>query len=137
MKVRLINIGLVTKVLLSFFKPKAVYSQAYPTVPILPRPQLDPRCGTGIDTAIGCIPLGNSTEFLGFLLRWGLGVGGGVAFLLILYAGFQITTSAGNPQQLQAGKEMLTAAIAGLMLLIFSVFLLELIGVKIFDLPGF
>jgi len=103
---------------------------------IEPRPTIEVLCGQGIDTAIGCIPLGSTNTLIGFFLGWGIGIGGGIAFLLILFAGFQITTSAGNPQQLQAGKELLTAAIAGIMMLIFSVFLLEMIGVRILHLPG-
>lgn len=105
-------------------------------------PTLSPSCITssgddGINTAIGCIPVSDSTIFTAFLLRWALGIGGGVALLLMSYAGIMISTSAGDPQKLQAGKELLTAAIAGLILLLFSVFVLELIGVRIFNLPGF
>ena len=85
----------------------------------------------GINTAIGCIPLSNMTVFTGFLLKVGLGIGGGIAMLLIIYAGFIITTSSGDPKRLQGGKELLGAAIGGLMLLIFAVFILRLIGVNI------
>jgi hypothetical protein len=42
----------------------------------------------------------------------------------------------GNPQRLNAGKEMLTAAIIGLLLLLFGVFALRLIGVNILGIPG-
>ncbi len=52
-------------------------------------------------------------------------------------AGFQITTSSGDPKRLQAGKELLTSAIAGLLLLILSAFILRLIGVDILGLPEF
>lgn len=100
-----------------------------------------PTCSTnngeGIDTAIGCIPIENSNALIGFILKWAIGVGGGVAFLLIVLAGFQITTSAGNPDKLKAGQELMTSAIAGLILLIFSVFILRIIGVDILGLPGF
>jgi hypothetical protein len=82
-------------------------------------------------TAIGCIPVRNTNEFIGFILRWAIGIGGGIAFLLIVLAGFQIMTSAGNPERLKAGQELLTSAIAGLILLIFSVFILRIIGVNI------
>lgn len=101
---------------------------------------LDPRCGTagtGIDTAIGCIPVSDTNALIGFILRWAMGIGGGIAFLLILVAGFLIITSQGDPQKVQAGKELLTSAIAGLLLIIFSVFILEIIGVDILDIPGF
>ncbi|MBI1863678.1 hypothetical protein HYS03_00480, partial [Candidatus Woesebacteria bacterium] len=60
-----------------------------------------------------------------------LGLGGGIATLLIIYAGFIMTTSTGDPKRLQAGKELLGAAIGGLMLLIFAVFVLRLLGVNI------
>lgn len=93
--------------------------------------------GQELDTAIGCIPVKDTTEFVGFILRWAIGIGGGIAFLLIIFAGFQIMTSAGNPERLQAGRELLTSAIAGLILLVFSVFILRIIGVDILNLPGF
>ena len=100
-----------------------------------------PTCSTdsgkGIDTAIGCIPIENSDALIGFILKWAIGVGGGIAFLLIVLAGFQIMTSSGNPDKLKAGQELMTSAIAGLMLLIFSVFILRIIGVDILGLPGF
>jgi hypothetical protein len=102
-----------------------------------------PQGGTldsGINTAIGCIPVlnnDNGTTFMAFILRWAVGVGGGIAFLLILYAGFMIMTSAGNPERLKAGQELLTSAISGLILLIFSVFILKFIGIDILGLGAF
>ena len=91
----------------------------------------------GFNTAIGCIPLDDLNEFSKFTLGWGIGIAGGIAFLLILYAGFMIMTSTGDPIRLQAGRELLTAAIAGLLLLIFAAFMLRVIGVEILGLPGF
>ncbi len=90
-----------------------------------------------IDTAIGCIPFEYPSIFVAFFLRWGIGIGSGIAFLLIVYSGFMIMTSSGDPKRLQASKELLTAAIAGLMLLIFSVFVLQIIGAGILNIPGF
>jgi hypothetical protein len=105
------------------------------------RDPLSPRCTVdgveGISSAIGCIPVSNSNALVSFVLRWAFGVGGGIALLLIIYSGFQIITSGGNPQQIQSGKELLTAAFSGLLLMIFAVFILELIGVRILGLPGF
>jgi hypothetical protein len=92
----------------------------------------------GIQTAIGCIHvLGSSEEFLSDILRWAVGIGGGIAFLLILYAGFMIMTASGSPDRLKAGQELLTSAISGLILLIFSVFILKFIGVDILGLCNF
>ena len=94
--------------------------------------------GTGISTAIGCIhALGDQNAFLSDLLKWATGIGGGIAFVLMLYAGFMIMTASGNPERLKAGQELLTSAIAGLILLIFSVFILKFIGIDILGLDKF
>jgi len=91
-----------------------------------------------LNTAIGCIPvLSTKEEFLSFILKWAVGIGGGIAFLLIIYAGFMIMTSAGNPERLKAGQELLTSAISGLILLIFSVVILKIIGIDILGLDNF
>lgn len=116
----------------------------YPPGATVPPMSESVRCDTGgtfiddgINTAIGCIPFLDRNAFAGFILRWGIGVGGGIAFLLILYSGFMIITSSGSPERLKAGQELLTAAITGLLLLLFSVFILEFIGINIVGIPNF
>lgn len=98
-----------------------------------------PDCGDEeLSTAIGCLNIvGTQESLLGSLLKWGVGVGGGIAFILIVYAGFMVMTAAGNPERLKAGQELLTSAISGLVLLIFSVFVLNFIGVDILGLGDF
>lgn len=92
-------------------------------------------CPGGINTAIGCVPIEDTNALFSFLLRWGIGIAGGVAFLLIIYASIIIITSTGDPKRLQAGKELLGAALSGILLLIFSVFIMRIIGVNIIGLP--
>ena len=92
--------------------------------------------GGCIQTAIGCINPSPSGIFEVFF-RIGIGIAGGIAFLLIVFGGFQIITSAGNPEKLNEGKEAVSSAIAGLLMIIFSIFLLKIIGVNILGLPGF
>lgn len=87
-------------------------------------------------TALGNIP-NDPLQFVGWVLGNSIKIGGGIAFLLMVFAGFQITTSTGNPEKLKEGSEMLSAAIQGLLFLIFSAFLLRLIGFQIFNLPDF
>jgi len=65
------------------------------------------------------------------------GIGGVIAFILIVIGGFQIILSSGNPERVKAGKEMITSAIAGLLLIIFAVFILKLIGADILKIPEF
>jgi hypothetical protein len=96
-----------------------------------------PGGGNGFMTAIGCIPVDSPQAFVSFVLRWAMGIAGGIALALIGYSGIMITTSMGNPQKLQAGKELLTAALMGLALLLFGVFALRFIGVDILKIPGF
>lgn len=90
-----------------------------------------------VNTAIGCIPINDQNAFLGFILKWAIGVGGGIAFLLVVYASYMIISSAGNPERLKAGQELLTSAIMGVILLVFSVFILKIIGVNILEIPFF
>lgn len=99
----------------------------------------DPFCsdGTAINTAIGCINATDANGFVTELFKLGIGVAGGIAMLLILFGGFQILTSAGNPERLNAGKELIGSAIAGLLMILFSTFLLKIIGVDILCIPGF
>lgn len=104
---------------------------------IIPPVDLTKGCGAdAIDTAIGCIPYKDTNSFAAWFLKWAIGIAGGIAFLMIIFSGFQIMTSSNNPQQLQTGRELLTAAVSGLILIIFSAFLLKLIGVDILGIPG-
>lgn len=90
--------------------------------------------GTGVDTAIGCLATGEPYVLIGQLLGWGTIVGGGVAFLMVIFAGLQIATASGDPKRIKAAQELMTSAIAGLMLIIFSIVLLNLIGIKVLNL---
>lgn len=92
--------------------------------------------GTSAWTAIGCIPT-DPGAFIKKFVTFGAGLAGGIAFLLILFGGFQVMTSTGNPEKLNAGKELVVSAIAGLLLVIFSIFLLKIIGYNILGIPGF
>lgn len=102
----------------------------------------DPRdeCGgpdSGqIDTAIGCIPVENTTQFTGFILRWGIGIGGGVALVLIAYSGIQMATAAGNPQKVEGAKSLFNAALTGLLFMIFSTVALRFVGIDILGITG-
>lgn len=118
---------------LSFTSP-VVAAPAPP--PVVDDPQILCEGSQSINTAIGCVPFGDQNAFVGFILGWAVGIGGGIAFLLILSASFMIITSSGNPDRLKAGQELLTSAIMGLIMIVFSIFVLRLIGVDILRIPG-
>lgn len=92
------------------------------------------KCAT-VDTAIGSIqtdPVLLVKQLFGILLS----LAGGIALLLIIYSGYQIMVSQGNPEKLQQARETLTSAIVGLVFLIFSLVILQIIGVDILRIPG-
>jgi hypothetical protein len=86
-----------------------------------------------IRTAIGCIPT-QPLEFIGQFRDILIGIGGGIAFLLMIIGSAFILTSQGNPERIKHGKEIFVGALVGLLIMIFSVFILQLIGVDILGL---
>jgi len=90
--------------------------------------------GTGISTGLGCIEFDNLNSTATRFLSIGIGIAGGVSFLMIVYAGFLLITSTGNPERIKQGQDLMTAAFAGLVMIIFSVVILHFIGVSILGL---
>jgi len=90
----------------------------------------------GIYTAIGCIGA-DSESIITRLVRIGLGISGGVALLMILAGAFIFSTSQGDPKKAGEAKELITSAVIGLIFIIFSVTLLQFIGVTVLRIPGF
>lgn len=90
----------------------------------------------GVWTAVGCIgqdPVHIATT----LVNLGLGLGGGIALLMILAAGLQFSISQGDVNKTKQAKELLTGAVTGLLFIIFSVMILQFIGYDLLRLPGF
>lgn len=119
MKKIIVSLFLFLGIILSSYKPAIA--------------QLNGNC---IDTAIGCIPVSDTTSFMGWILGWSIGVGGGIAFLLIVYSSIMIMTSQGDPTRLKAGQELLTSAISGLIMLVFSIVILRFIGIDLLRLDN-
>ena len=91
---------------------------------------------TGVNTGLGCIPT-EPAELVKWILKYAILMGGGIAFLLSLFGGVSIILAGGNPEKINAGKEIIGSALTGLLFIIFSVFLLRFIGLDILQLPGF
>ena len=66
-----------------------------------------------------------------------MSISGGIALLMIIRSGYQIVTSQGEAEKLKEARERLISAIVGLLFLIFSLVILETIGVDILRIPGF
>jgi len=87
-------------------------------------------------TPLGCLPT-SPDGFTQVILRVFISIVGGFAFLAILYGGALILFSGGIPERVETGRSILISSIAGVLLVIFAVFILEFIGLEIFGLPGF
>lgn len=89
----------------------------------------------GMMTAIGCIPSEPKALVEG-LLKYGSFAAGAVAFIIMIIAALQMITAEGNPESIKGAQEKFYSAIIGLLLIIFSVLLLQFIGVDILGLPA-
>lgn len=90
----------------------------------------------GVVTALGCIPTAPA-DLVQWILKYAILMGGGIAFLLSIWGGATILLSAGNPEKINEGREIITSAISGLLFIVLSIFLLRLVGVDILGLPDF
>lgn len=92
---------------------------------------------TGYWSALGCFYIADFKTFMeknvfGILI----GLAGIIALLCIIYSAISLQLSRGNPEKIKNAQERLTSCILGLLLIIFSMFILRLIGVSILGLPG-
>lgn len=93
----------------------------------------NPCSPTSCRTAFGNIP----TDPAGFatqVLRIATGLAGGLALILMVIGSVRVLISSGDQQRLSAGRDMIVAAVAGLLFLIFSVLILQFIGVQILNI---
>lgn len=93
--------------------------------------------GKGVWTGVGCVNISDESSFIQNLLGLGVSLGGGLSLLCLMYASFTFQRSAGNPEAIKKSRELITSCIMGLLLIIFSVFILRLIGYTILRIPGF
>jgi len=90
----------------------------------------------GVLTAIGCIPV-DSTALANWAIMFGMIIGGMVAVFKIIQGSFMVMTSTGNPDALQEGRSIITAAVVGLIVILSAVVLLSFIGFDILGLQRF
>ncbi len=90
----------------------------------------------GIWTAVGCVP-SNPESIIKMVVSVGLAVGGGVVLIMILVGSFMLSVSQGDPNKTKEAKEIITSAVIGLLFVIFSVTILQFIGVSVLKIPGF
>lgn len=114
--------------------PSKISNEAgIPTGSPTPIPSVCPK--DKCDTALG--PISTKPEgFIKDIFVVLLSLAGGVALLLIISSGYRLMASQGNPEAIQKAREQLTSAIIGLLFIIFSLSILQIIGVDILQIPG-
>ncbi|HTW96761.1 MAG TPA: pilin [Candidatus Methylomirabilis sp.] len=69
------------------------------------------------------------------IAKWILGVVGAVALLFLVYGGFTLILSGGNEDRVRQGKEILTGAIIGL-IIVFTAYLIIQFTLTLLGAPG-
>ncbi len=75
-------------------------------------------------------------QFIVRILTIILSFTGGIALLLIISAGYKIMTSKGKPEAIQQGRDQLISAIVGLVFIIFSFVIFQLVVTDLLKIPG-
>lgn len=86
-------------------------------------------------TAVGCVRVDN-TGLVRQIIQILLSVGGLIALISILAGAFIFSTSQGDANKVKQAKDMITAAVSGILFIVFSTIILDFIGVQILRLPG-
>jgi glucose uptake protein GlcU len=91
------------------------------------------------EVAIGdtfCLP----QDPVGFVARFyvvGLSIVGSIALVFLIYGGYVIMISRGNPEELNKGKSYIYYSLAGLFLAVFGYLFIQIVLVDILRIPGF
>ncbi len=89
----------------------------------------------GVLTGVGCVPT-QPDKLIDSIMKYATFVLGGVALLLMFIASWQWITALGNPDAINKARDQFINAFIGLLFIIFSGLLLQIIGVDILDIPG-
>jgi len=114
---------------------------------------LDPPPGTNsVFTVFGCVQMANSCDeeadpgcsakvaagsFASFFMNFITITVSGLAFLGILFGGLKIMLARGDKDAVGEGKRYVYGAILGLLVVVFSVFIIRTIGFTILGIPYF
>ena len=81
-------------------------------------------------------PFGALNEYLKPLIPFVVGIAAGIAVLMIIIGGIQIIFSGGEPGKITEGRQRITAAIIGLLILVFSAAILHVLNASYYLLSS-
>lgn len=95
-------------------------------------------CPSGkVCTDLGEVSTQSPFEFVSNIYGMGLGLIGGIALLAIIYGGYLILSSQGEPRKIQDGKQYIFYAIVGMFMAFAGFAIYGIIGGDVLKIPGF
>jgi len=85
----------------------------------------------GYWSSFGCIPLSLGDLISKVILNVGIGLGGFVSILCVTLNAIRLQLSRGDSSKIQSVRENMTSCILGLVLILFSVFILRIVDITI------
>lgn len=92
---------------------------------------------TELLTAFQLFQFGSVDDLIALIFRILLSLSGGIALALIIYSGYRLMVSSGSPDEVKKARELFVGAITGFIFTIFSLVILQIIGVDLLKLPDF
>lgn len=87
-------------------------------------------------TELGCLP-NDPIKFSANVYNWGLGLVGGVGLIAIIWGGYLIIVSKGDPLTLNKGKAYIFYALLGIVMAVAGFALYQITAIDILKIPGF
>lgn len=75
-------------------------------------------------------PASNLSEYVNLILKWAYPVIGGLAVLMLIYAGYIYMTSQGSPEAIGRAKDIIIGVAIGILLLFTIGIILGTLGIK-------
>lgn len=86
---------------------------------------------SGYWSSMGCIPLNLGDLISKVILNVGIGLGGFIAVMCVTLNAIRLQLSRGDSNKIQSVRENMTSCILGLVLILFSVFILRIVDITI------
>lgn len=86
-----------------------------------------PACAGKINTEFGWVC--NLADYISKILNWIVGIAGGLALIMLIYAGYIYMTSQGKPERITVAKDIIISVIIGIVLLFLGELFLNTLGV--------
>lgn len=91
----------------------------------------------GFQSALGCMPMDRVERFISEgLLAFGISIAGAFCLLCVIYGALLYQFSMGESAKIQKAQKLIVGCLAGLMVIVFALFILKFVGVDLLRIPG-